>query len=91
MLATYQPESKTEELFLKVLAYLHKNMKLSKNARLTIIHLCDTDQQMEAFTDWVFNHIPETGNIPYDEIDLMCVANDVHKGVPIRTLKADKP
>ena len=90
MSTSYQPRSQTEETFLTVVAYLIKSMKLSKNAVLTINHLCDTDQQMQMFTDWVMVHIPKTGKIPYDEYALMAVANDVHKGVPIRTLKADK-
>lgn len=87
---SYQPRNKTEERFLRVLGYLIRNMELSEMARMTIISLCETDQQMEAFTDWVIKNAPDGKNIRYDEIDLMCVANDVHKGVPIRTLKADK-
>ncbi len=78
------------ENFLCMLGVLDRQMGLSDSAMMTILALCQTSQQMEAFAAWIMDHIPDEKNIPYDEIDLMCVANDVHKGVPIRTLKADK-
>lgn len=90
MHATYRPETQEEELFLQIIANLIKSGTLSRNAVLTIIHLCQTPEAMLAFSSWVLDHRNNKEEVPYQEFELMGVANDIHQGVPIREFPQDK-
>ena len=87
---SYRPKSETDKKFCQVMANLHRQLKFSEMAMMTILSLCETEEEMRSFMAWVSDHIPDMENIRYDEYALMAVANDAHKGVPIRTLSVDK-